>query len=121
MRGFHLFLKLKAVYRRGLSNVTWLAFGGYTWLVRLTRKEPREIPPPLESCAAELRQILSEAEQRAEATVRRTAQNMGTRFGVSSQGVVKGVHETHEEVLAWRHTRAPRFSSGQCAGKENRR
>jgi hypothetical protein len=121
MKGFHLFLKLKACYRRGLSNVTRLACDGYAWLVRLTRKAPREIPPPLELCAAEVRQILSEAERRAEATVQRTAQNMGARFGASSQGVVKGVHETREEVLAWRHTWTPGFSNGRCSEKESRR
>lgn len=121
MKAIHLFLRLKAYYRRGLSNVTRLASSGSAWLVRLNRKEPREIPPPLKLCAAELRQILSETERRAGATVHRTAQNMGTRFGASSQGVVKGVHETHEEVLAWRYTWFPGFSNGRYAEKAYRR
>jgi hypothetical protein len=87
---------------QGFLNVTRLAASGYACVVRLVRKETRDIPAPLEPCAAELRQIVSEAQQRAEATVLRTAEKLNTQFGASSQGLVKGFHDTHEEAMAWR-------------------
>jgi len=100
-----LFLKLKAHGRAGFSSVRRLATTGYARLVRLARNEPRAVPAPLAPAAAELQQIIREAQARAEATVLRTAERLDTQFGASSQGLVKGFHETHHEVLVWRRAR----------------
>lgn len=107
MKPIRLLLKLKNYCRQGLSCVTRLVCPGRTWLVRLKRRQPREIPPRLELHAPELRHILSEAERKAGATVLRTAQRLDVRFGASTWGVIEGIHQTHEEVLAWRHDRHP--------------
>jgi len=105
MKGPSLFLRLKTYCVQGFLNVTRLASRGHAWLLHLTRNEPREIPALLEPCAAELRQIVREAQLSAEATVLRTAEKLDAQYGAKSQGLVKGFHDTHEEVLAWRHTR----------------
>lgn len=104
MKGAGLFLQLKTYCRQGFLNVTRLTARGYTCLVRLVRKGPRDIPAPLAPCRAELQQIVNEARQRAEATVLRTAEKLDRQYGASSQGLVKGVHDAHDEVLAWHRT-----------------